>query len=113
MLAGIVSAPSASPLIIRATVMVLLGFILWLGVFPLNSWLSMLSDESHHWVVGMLLSMRQIALIIYFLHFLDRLAWLRNLPNIFKNMQLMLIDYRLWALPASQKSIAVCLAFSS
>lgn len=88
MLAGIVSAPSASPLIFRATVLVLLGFILWLGVFPLNSWLSMLSDESHHWVVGMLLSMRQIVLVVYFLHFLDRFAWLRNLPNIFRDMQL-------------------------
>ncbi|NLW71649.1 MAG: hypothetical protein GXY37_02005 [Chloroflexi bacterium] len=107
MLAGIVSAPSASPLIFRATVMVLLGFILWLGVFPLNSWLSMLSDESHHWVVGMLLSMRQIALIIYFLHFLDRFAWLRNLPNIFKDMQLIgLVIIAFGGIAAaSQKSI--------
>ena len=88
MLAGIGSAPSASPLIIRATLMVLLGFVLWLGVFPLHSWLPMLSNESHPWVVSMLLSGRQIALLVYLLYFLDRYAWLRNLPNIFTDFRL-------------------------
>ncbi|MGB4595453.1 MAG: proton-conducting transporter membrane subunit [Anaerolineaceae bacterium] len=87
MLAGIGSAPSASPLIVRATVMVLLGFSLWLGVFPLHSWLPMLSNESHPWVVSMLLSGRQLALLVYLLYFLDRYAWLRNLPNLFRDIQ--------------------------
>jgi NADH-quinone oxidoreductase subunit N len=88
MLGGIGSAPSASPLIIRATVMVLLGFVLWLGVFPLHSWLPMLSNESHPWVMSMLLSSRQLALLVYLLYFLDHHAWLRNLPNIFNDLQL-------------------------
>lgn len=87
MLAGIGSAPSASPLIIRATMMVLIGFVLWLGVFPLHSWLPMISSESHPWVVSMLLSSRQLSLMVYLLFFLDQFAWLRNLPNLFKDFR--------------------------
>jgi len=88
MLAGIGSAPSASPLIIRAAVMVLLGFALWLAVFPLHSWLPMISFESHPWVTSMLLGGRQLALLVYLLHFFDQFAWLRNLPNIFPSLQI-------------------------
>jgi NADH-quinone oxidoreductase subunit N len=88
MLAGIGSAPSASPLIIRATLMVLIGFVLWLGVFPLHSWLPMISNESHPWAVSMLLSSRQLALLVYLLYFIDRYAWLRNLPNFYAGLRL-------------------------
>jgi NADH:ubiquinone oxidoreductase subunit 2 (subunit N) len=87
MVTGIETAPSASPLILRGTVLILLGFSLWLAVFPLHTWLPMLADESHPWVFSFIFLMQQSSLWLLLLEFLDQFAWLRNLNGIFSVMQ--------------------------
>ena len=87
MVTGIETAPSASPLILRGTVLILLGFSLWLAVFPLHTWLPMLADESHPWVFSFVFLMQQSSLWLLLLEFLDQFAWLRNLNGIFSVMQ--------------------------
>lgn len=87
MLTGISTAPADDPLVLRAAMMVFFGFLLWLAIFPLHSWVSMLAVESHPWVVSFMLSLRQSALIVYLLYFFDRYAWLRSLPGLFENLQ--------------------------
>jgi len=87
MVTGIETAPSASPLILRGTVLILLGFSLWLAVFPLHTWLPMLADETHPWVFSFIFLMQQSSLWLLLLEFLDQFAWLRNLNGIFSVMQ--------------------------
>jgi len=87
MVTGIETAPSASPLILRGTVLILLGFSLWLAIFPLHTWLPMLADETHPWVFSFIFLMQQSSLWLLLLEFLDQFAWLRNLNGIFSVMQ--------------------------
>lgn len=87
MVTGIETAPSASPLILRGTVLILLGFSLWLAIFPLHTWLPMLADETHPWVFSFVFLMQQSSLWLLLLEFLDQFAWLRNLTGIFPIMQ--------------------------
>ena len=87
MVTGIESAPSASPLILRGTVMILIGFSLWLAVFPLHTWLPMLAEKAHPWVFSFVFLMQQTSLSIFLLKVLDQFAWLRNLAGIFPVVQ--------------------------
>jgi NADH:ubiquinone oxidoreductase subunit 4 (subunit M) len=45
---SIETSPSAEALIYRGGLIVIAGFSLWAGIFPLHSWLPMLTDETHH-----------------------------------------------------------------
>lgn len=87
MVAGIETAPSASTLILRGTVMILIGFSLWLAIFPLQSWLPMLAEKAHPWVFSFVFLMQQSVLSIFLLKVLDQFAWLRNLSGIFPAIQ--------------------------
>lgn len=87
MVAGIESAPSASTLILRGTVMILIGFSLWLAIFPLHTWLPMLAEKAHPWVFSFVFLMQQSILAIFLLKVLDQFAWLRNLSGIFPAIQ--------------------------
>lgn len=87
MVAGIETAPSASTLILRGTVMILIGFSLWLAIFPLHTWLPMLAEKAHPWVFSFVFLMQQSVLSIFLLKVLDQFAWLRNLSGIFPAIQ--------------------------
>ena len=87
MVAGIESAPSANTLILRGTVMILIGFSLWLAIFPLHTWMPMLAEKSHPWVFSFVFLMQQSILAIFLLKVLDQFAWLRNLSGIFPVIQ--------------------------
>lgn len=87
MVAGIESAPSASTLILRGTVMILIGFSLWLNIFPLHSWLPMLAEKAHPWVFSFVFLMQQSILALFLLKVLDQFAWLRNQTGILTVIQ--------------------------
>ena len=87
MVTGIESAPSASTLILRGAVLILIGFSLWLAVFPLHTWLPMLADKTHPWVFSFVFLMQQSGLSIFLLKVLDQFTWLRNLNGVFPAMQ--------------------------
>jgi formate hydrogenlyase subunit 3/multisubunit Na+/H+ antiporter MnhD subunit len=89
MLSGIATAPSANPLIVRAALMIIVGFALWLAVFPLHTWMAMLAQESHPWVLSFLLTLRQTVLLVYLISFFDRYAWLRGMPAIDQSLQIL------------------------
>lgn len=82
MVAGIETSPSAEQLIYRGSLLVIAGFSLWAGIFPLHSWLPMLTEESHPWIISFLMTIMQIGLAIFFLKFLNQYPWLRNLEEI-------------------------------
>lgn len=84
MLSDIETAPSASALILRATVLILGGFAIWLALFPVHTWLPMVGQESHPWTLSFLLVVMQSSLTVFFIYFFEEYAWLRNLPNIWE-----------------------------
>lgn len=87
MVTGIETAPSAGTLILRGTVMILIGFSLWLAIFPLHTWLPMLAEKTHPWVFSFVFLMQQSILAIFLLKVLDQFAWLRNLTGVFPVIQ--------------------------
>ncbi len=82
MVSGIETSPSAEALIYRGALLVIAGFSLWAGIFPLHSWLPMLTDETHPWIITFLMTIMQIGVAVFFLKFLNQYAWLRNLEEI-------------------------------
>ena len=82
MVAGIETSPSAEAIISRGALLVIAGFSIWAGIFPLHSWLPMLTEESHPWIISFLMTIMQIGLAIFFLKFLNQYSWLRNLEEI-------------------------------
>lgn len=87
MLAGVSTAQVSNPMILRGAAMVLLGFLLWFPAFPFHVWMAELFKENHPWPVSFLLTGMQITFPILLLVFIDRFAWLRNLPGLFENMR--------------------------
>jgi len=87
MLSGISAVPAASTLLVRARIMLLFGFALWIGAFPFHSWIPMISQSSAPWAVSFLLTIMQTALSVFLLTFLDQFAWLRNLPPVYTSLR--------------------------
>lgn len=82
LLSSIELAPSANPLILRASLLVLLGFALWMAVFSLHSWIPMLCGEGSLWSFSFLQTVAQFGFAVLFLSFLQEYYWLRNLPHL-------------------------------
>jgi len=82
MVSGIETSPSAESLVLRGALLVSLGFVIWAGIFPLHSWLPMLTEESQPLVSTFLLTMMQLGLVFFFLKFFNQYGWLRNLPQM-------------------------------
>lgn len=82
MVSGIETSPSAEALVLRGTLLLMLGFVLWLGIFPLHSWLPMLTEESPPWTSSFLLTIMQLSLSFFLLKVLNQYGWLRNLPEL-------------------------------
>jgi formate hydrogenlyase subunit 3/multisubunit Na+/H+ antiporter MnhD subunit len=87
MLSGVSAVPSSSPLLVRASIMLLFGFALWIGAFPFHSWMPMISQSSAPWAVSLLLTLMQTALSVFLLIFIDQYAWLRNLPQVYTSLR--------------------------
>ncbi|MEA4812576.1 MAG: proton-conducting transporter membrane subunit [Anaerolineaceae bacterium] len=89
MLAGVSTVQSSNPMILRGTAMVLFGFVLWMPAFPFHVWIAELFKENHPWPVSFLLTGMQTVFPLLLLVFLDRFAWLRNLPGLFESFRLL------------------------
>jgi formate hydrogenlyase subunit 3/multisubunit Na+/H+ antiporter MnhD subunit len=87
MLTGVSTAQSSNPMILRGAAMVLLGFLLWFPAFPFHVWVAELFKENHPWPVSFLLTGMQTTFPILLLVFIDRFAWLRNLPGLLDNLK--------------------------
>lgn len=97
MVTGIETSPSAQALVLRGTILVLLGFVLWVGIFPLHSWIPMLTEESPPWTVSFLLVMMQVGFALFFLKFLNQYGWLRTLPELDTFLKWIGVFCILWA----------------
>ena len=69
MLAGVEASPGNSDLVVRAGVMLIMGFILLLAVFPFHSWLPMLGEEGHPFPFAFLVFLLPFGVSIFALGF--------------------------------------------
>lgn len=78
LLAGIGANPGDLGLVQQAAIFLGLGFAFLLAVFPFYTWIPLLAEEAHPYVVGFLLWMLPTVTLFYALGFLDSYTWLRD-----------------------------------
>ena len=84
MLSGVETSPADSVLAARAAIMLELGFVFYLGIFPFHSWIPILAEEAHPYRIGFLFTQMPIVVFLFLLNFLDRYSWLRNDPTTYQ-----------------------------
>jgi NADH-quinone oxidoreductase subunit N len=82
LLAGIGANPGNLGLVQQATTFLGLGFAFLLAIFPFYTWIPLLAEEAHPYMVGFLLWMLPTATLFYGLGFLDSYTWLRDAPSL-------------------------------
>ncbi len=70
--------------IIRAAVFLGFGFALLLAVFPLHTWIPMLTENAHPYIAAFVLSMLLSVVAFFSLDFIERYPWLQESLNIFQ-----------------------------
>ena len=82
LLAGIGANPGNLTLVQQAAIMLGLGFAFLLAIFPFNTWIPLLAEEVHPYIVGFLLWTLTTATLFFGLGFLDRYTWLRDASSL-------------------------------
>jgi NADH-quinone oxidoreductase subunit N len=77
-LSGITENPGEFGIVQQATILLGLGFAFLLAIFPFYSWIPMLAEEAHPYLIGFILWMLPTVTLFFGLGFLDRYAWLRD-----------------------------------
>jgi formate hydrogenlyase subunit 3/multisubunit Na+/H+ antiporter MnhD subunit len=78
LLAGVESTPGDSALVGQVSVLLGLGFVFLLGIFPFHTWQPMLSETSLPYAVAFIFFFLPFMVILFGLSFLDQYAWLRQ-----------------------------------
>jgi hypothetical protein len=78
LLSGVESSPGNLNLVLRAGVLLALGFSFLLGLFPFHSWIPMLAEESNPYIFGFLIFFLPAVASVFSLGFFDRYVWLRE-----------------------------------
>ena len=82
LLTGIETLPPDSALVGQSTILLGLGFALWLGIFPFHSWIPMIAQRNRLNVVSFLLFILPTTILVFSLNFFNRYTFLRTLPNL-------------------------------
>ncbi len=83
-LAGGETSPVSESQLIQATLLLGLGFLFWLAVFPFHSWIPLIAEEAEIPEGIFLLSIFPFAIFIILLKYLNGFAWLREYSLIYQ-----------------------------
>lgn len=74
-----VNANPADTRMLNQTVLLLaLGFIFWLAVFPFYTWVPLLSGETHPYIAGFILNLLPVVVLLLAIDFFNAYTWLRE-----------------------------------
>ena len=82
LLAGIGANPGNLDQVNQAATFLGLGFAFLLAIFPFYTWIPLLAEEVHPFLVSFILWILPTVALFYALGFLDHYSWLRDAPNL-------------------------------
>ena len=82
LLAGVGANPGDLALVQQAATLLGLGFAFLLAIIPFYTWIPLLAEEAHPYLVGFLFWMLPTTTLFFGLGFLDRYTWLRDAPTM-------------------------------
>lgn len=101
LLVGVEASPGDLALAVQAGTLLGLGFALLLAIFPLYTWVTLLSEEASPYAAGFLFWVLPTATLLFAPGFLDRYTWLRTAPALPLMLRLagllMLVSAGWWA----------------
>lgn len=114
LLSGVEAGPADVAQIVQSALLLSMGFAFLLAVFPLNTWIPLLAEESSPYAVGFILTILPTFGLVLALNFIDRFSWLRNsaqLPSILQTVGLItLVTSGIWA--AFQRHLGRIVAYA-
>jgi NADH-quinone oxidoreductase subunit N len=87
-LAGGEITPVNDSQLIQAALMLGFGFVFWLAVFPLQSWVPLLAEETKANEGLFILTILPVAVVSLLLNYINGLAWLRSYATVFQALRL-------------------------
>lgn len=115
LLTGVEATPGNFSLVLRAGLLLALGFSFLLAVFPFHTWMPMLAQETHPYVIGFLMFFLPAVSSLFLLSLVERYVWLRENPAVFQLLMaagsLGVLLGGLWA--SQQRQLGRMLAFAS
>ncbi len=101
LLVGLETGLLESPLVLRAAVVLVLGFLPWLGIAPFHSVAPLLGESTPPYRAAFVLTMTTSIIGLFALGFLEQYAWLRETPQVYAALRLagmfMFLLGSLWA----------------
>ena len=87
-LAGGEISPVNDEQLIQAALLLGLGFVFWLAVFPFQSWIPLLADETEPIEGFFVLTILPMAVAVLLMKYINGFAWLRGFTTVFQALQL-------------------------
>lgn len=108
------SNPSDQVLLIRTVLMLGMGFVLWLAIFPFYTWMPLLAQETNPYMVGFVISLLPTVGLLFFVDFLNSYAWLRSFDLLYTGLRLtgviMVVTGGFWAV--FQRNLSRLMAYA-
>lgn len=100
-LAGGEITPVNEEQLIQATLLLGLGFVFWLGVFPFQTWIPLIGEENRPTESMLLLIVMPVVIIMLLLKYLNGFVWLREYQLVFQGLRIfglsMVLTGSFWA----------------
>lgn len=87
-LAGGEITPVNEAQLVQATILLGLGFVFWLGIFPFQSWIPLIIKENRLPQSMFLLILMPVVITVLLLKYLNGFVWLREYEVVFQSLRL-------------------------
>lgn len=100
-LSGFEAGPTDAAQILRAEIMLGLGFAFLLAIFPFYTWIPLMAEEVYPYTAGFILIVFPTVTLLFSLIFIDKYTWLKTSATVFSAIRLagglMIVTGGVWA----------------